>query len=108
MLRRGARLLVDALPQIADGVVQVESDLGMALLEVGMGQVEEDGVRGQPVALGGIAGRPSRSRQAWRALRSSLAMLIVLCRDYVPLKRRSNGNIFGPWVSVELDLRSNS
>ena len=57
VLRRGARLLVDALPEIADGVVEVESDLGMALLEVGMGQVEEDGVRGQPVVLGGIAGR---------------------------------------------------
>mmetsp|Transcript_28075 Transcript_28075/g.81163 ORF Transcript_28075/g.81163 Transcript_28075/m.81163 type:complete len:291 (+) Transcript_28075:325-1197(+) len=63
-LRRRPRLLVDALPEGAEGVVQIEADLGVALPQVGMGQVEEDGVGGQAVVLGGVGGLDVRLQGA--------------------------------------------
>ncbi len=58
MLRvgRGARLLVNASAQLVDRVVLVESDLGVALVEVRVGQIEDEGGRGEGVVLRRVGG----------------------------------------------------
>ncbi len=53
---RGPRLLMNASTQFVDGVVFVEADFGVALSEVGMGYVEDEGGGGEGGVLGGVGG----------------------------------------------------
>jgi len=51
-----SRLLVDDAPQFVDCVPFVEADFGMALGEVGVGEVEDEGGGCEGAVLGGVGG----------------------------------------------------
>lgn len=47
---------MDAPPKLVDRVVFVETDFGMALVEVGVGEVEDEGGGREGIILRGVGG----------------------------------------------------